>query len=88
MKITDRHFKPESLEYLNSINLLNCPFCGKEPSVGCHDPGAPYLGGYYYIACENEDCLIDDILVDIKSITENELSTIKDLAIKWNTRNV
>jgi hypothetical protein len=72
---------------LTSTELLACPFCGGMPVEGFHDPGAPYPGGYYYVACENDDCPMSDVLVEEKARTEDADTVKNALRKQWNTRH-
>lgn len=68
-----------------SEELKPCPFCGGIPVTGCADPGAPYPGGIYYIACENEECCLSDVSVTKKAHASDEQATMRFLANAWNT---
>ena len=76
----------ETLEFLENVEFAPCPWCGGQPTVYFGDPGAPYPGGYYGIACENESCPMSEVNVDKKAYAVDELETVKDLVDIWNTR--
>lgn len=71
---------------LQPKDLLGCPFCGGLPTEGEIDPGAPYPGALYYIACENEGCFMEDVWVVEKGLLIDKEKIDQRLRKKWNTR--
>lgn len=66
--------------------LLPCPFCGGAASEGCADTGAPYPGGYYYVACENVECPMDTVEVMKKAHATDEAAAVAWVRSCWNRR--
>jgi hypothetical protein len=91
---SDNSIREEHSEWPETPGVaLPCPFCGKPPKQGEFDPGAPYPGAIYYVACEEDTCPASNCVMDShgvavsqKDLAVNKSATMAKLIKRWNTR--